>query len=188
MVDYGNLPEWIGAAVAAGAAIAAAVWARSSAKSADRSTRVAEAAERRQRRPTFTAQIEEVNGGGWHRLVLQLTGPEALPAPINIELLTNELRFFAGLYGVSPHAGEPARKAWVPRGIAPGQPPSPTDDDQPAGMQVGQTARWRIQRSGDEAPERIDLRITTTRDNEETVTVVSVDVPGSLQYSGTGLE
>jgi hypothetical protein len=186
MVYYGNLPEWIAAVVAAGAAVAAAVWAKSSANSADRSARVAEAAERRQRRPRFNAQIEEVNDGGWHRFALQLTGPEALPVPINVELLTDQLQFPGGQYSVRPHDGEPVRTAWVPRGIAPGQPPSPTDDDQPAGMQVGQTARWRVQRSADEAPERIDLRITTTCDNEDTVTVISVDIPGTLRYSVTG--
>jgi hypothetical protein len=186
-VDWGDIPTWAGAAVAVAAAVVAWLYSRRSVAAANRSATADERAAYHLDKPMFTAEIEEVNQGGWHRLALRLDGPIDIPGRVDIELLDDSLMLRQGVDGVDRNAAFPIRKAWAQRYID-RQTPMPTREVEPGGMKIGQTVKWMVERVGKATPQRVNvLVVADAGDGRVWRSLLIIDVPGSLQSDDLGI-
>ncbi|MGW3805871.1 hypothetical protein [Micromonospora sp. NPDC005113] len=172
-MDLGDVGTWASAAVAVVAAgVAVAAWraAHRAAKAAERSAVIDEQAWHKQQTPTFKAQIEPVNDGGWHRLALQLEGPADLDDVV-VEILGGELVFTDGHHGVDrPDIGRP-HKAWVY-----------SQDGMRTGLRLGEAARWRVAAAEEHVEsDEVRLRIEARASDSAWKVLVPVTVPGTMQ-------
>lgn len=172
-VDLGDAGTWASAAVAVVAAgVAVAAWraAHRAAEAAERSALIDEQAWHKQQAPTFKAQIEPVNDGGWHRLALQLEGPTDLDDVV-VEVLGGELVFTDGHNGVDrPDDGRP-RKAWVY-----------SQDGVRTGLRLGEVAKWRVAAAEEHVEsDEVQLRIEARAGKAVWRVLVPVAVPGTMQ-------
>ena len=111
-----------------------------------------------ERTPTFAGHIEDVNEGGWHRLVLRLTSAESLPG-VAVEITEGRgVAFTTGQYGVDQSGASPG-KAQHAEALTPDS-----------------TAVWRIALAEDRAPV-VRLSVTTRIDGDEWTVPVAVTVP-----------
>ncbi|MGW3788451.1 hypothetical protein ACWD5Z_27990 [Micromonospora chokoriensis] len=174
-MNWGDAATWVSASVAVVAAlVAVAAWraAARAAKAAERSAAVDEQTLHSQRTPAFTAVIEEVNGGGWHRLALRLNGPADLDDVV-LEPLGGKVAFTRDQYGVEVSDEVHPRRAWVY-----------SPDGARSRLRLGDTAKWRIvpvDRYVEE--DEISLRIEGEAAGAAWQVLVSVEVPKSMKES-----
>lgn len=175
---------WSAVAVAVLAVIISvgAWWAaRRSADASERSALATEEVLHQQRTPRFTVEIQEVNGGQWHRLAVRLDGPISLD-DLSVESLHDDMVFTADQYGIDrapppgneAAGGRPGRRvAWTYDGDRNGE---------RAGMAIGQTARWRVSAADKHvSADEVTLRVRARAGKAEWTVLAPVTVPGSLQ-------
>ncbi|MFY1673675.1 hypothetical protein ACN27G_27575 [Plantactinospora sp. WMMB334] len=155
---------WVGVVVAASAlVISVLAW-----RAAHRSAKAAERAVHQQQTPTFTAEIEPVNGGKWHRLAVRLDGPNDLD-DLTVDILDKELIY------VSDRNREPQPEEAQRRHVA-------TDDDNRPGLAIGDTVMWRVAAAGKHVHgDQVTLRCIAKVGKAEWKPLVSVEVPRSLR-------
>jgi hypothetical protein len=111
-----------------------------------------------ERRPALHAELEDVDGGEWHRLWLVLESSEPLDS-VGVEILDKaDVSFADDQMGVKLGAGPTTVAAWN-------------------GLPVGvKEAAWRVV-IGRDAPESIRLRTTPSIGGESWLVLLTVPVP-----------
>ncbi|WP_229075220.1 hypothetical protein [Actinoplanes sp. DH11] len=165
-MEWGDGAAWAAAGVAIGAAVISWIYSsravaasRKSAAAAARSAAADEKMVHHQQAPVFTALVEDVNGGGSSRLMLQLVEPVDLDS-VAVEILTDGVRFTPSQNGVSNDSDATRREAVHVREA----------DGPPAPVTVGERAKWRVAFEqattgpDDNGPSiaEVELRITAT--------------------------
>lgn len=143
-----------------------------------RGVRAAEASNMRdaQRRhdeltPRFEAKVESV--GGWYRLVLALRSAQPLTY-VEVELAgTDGVRFTTSQNGVDPSGRPPMLRAQACK-----RPDDGDDRHGVAGMEPGDSAKWRVVLANSQPRPPSSLRVVARSGHEEWVVPhVPVDVP-----------
>jgi hypothetical protein len=180
-VEVGDASGWASTAVAVIAAVVAvAAWwaAHRSAKASERSADANEQLLHQQRTPQFTARIEEVNDGSWHRLAIRLDGPVSLD-DLSVEVLDDELIFSSDQYGIDKtrlaRQEQPGRRlAWAY-----------DQNGSRAAVEIGETTKWRVAAAEDHVrSDEITVRARARAGRSEWVVLVKIPVPGSLHPAG----
>lgn len=109
--------------------VLSARYSRAQAVAAEAAARMEAARRHEESKPVLSAEIEPVNDGGWHRLVLTLDGPRPLDQ-LDVEIVEGlGATFTSGQFGVAPMGAEPLRASY-PR-------------DEP--LRPGDRHRWQIE-------------------------------------------
>jgi len=142
-------------------AVLSAVYTRQQAISVQRLAKIEVERRKAERTPAFVGHIEEVNEGGWYRLVLRLTSAEPLPG-VSVEITEGRgVSFMTGQYGVDQSGASPGSAQWNER-LAPDS-----------------TAVWRVALAEDRASV-VRLNVTARVGGDEWPVAVVVPVPPNI--------
>jgi hypothetical protein len=144
-------------------ALASTAYTRKQASEAERIRIIEDARRHEERQPVLRGWIESVNGGGWHRLWLQLESSEPL-SRLKAEITADVGVLFTPSQTGVDHRGYSNNAAW----------------DRP--LDTGACACWRVELAEDRA-ERLQLRVTCSRGEDLWTVLVVVDVPYDVARS-----